>query len=128
MGLRDDELVESPKLSEDTKDPTRACTSHHPWAAFCSPWSAGAQVLPLQHCWPLAGDCFAGRFRVSGTRSSPVTPAVQISSTCLPRAVRTRPALGTCVCCRRGRLTGRVCIVFYLKLLLLEISSMPHIS
>lgn len=108
MGLRDDKLVESPKLLEGTKDPLRASASHCVWATFCSAWSARAQFVPLQHWWPLVGDCVLhGRFRVSETRTLQCGSCStdQQHHHCLPRAVRTHPALCACTCCRRGRLT-----------------------
>lgn len=122
MGLRDDKLVESPKLLEDTKDPMHASTSHHVWAAFCSTWSARAQCVHLHHWWPLVeNSALHGRLRVSESRVWRVAPAAQISAA--PKGS------SSFVCVAEGEGSqGRVCIVFYLKLLLLEISIMPHIS
>lgn len=99
MGLRDDKLVESPKLLEDTKYPMHASTSHHVWAAFCSTWSARAQCVHLHHWWPLVeNSALHGRLRVSESRVWRVAPAAQISAA--PKGS------SSCVCCRRGRLTG----------------------
>lgn len=109
MGLRDDKLLESPKLLDNTKD-----SIMHPHSSTCGQPCAvrGLQELRLflqRWCPSVEDSVLHGRFRVSETRTSECgsCSTEQQHHHCLPRAGRTHTALCTCACGSRGRPTGQ---------------------